>query len=208
MPATGEHLNQSPAIGPSLPPPDAEGLSEADHESGDDPLSYSDTRAAIRSLTMPPIPNFNIPPSPPGSPPPDVSRKFSNFLELKRKGVHFNSKLESSAALRNPGLLQKLMEFAGINDYDQYATPFPEDLAVPTAFPPWAYGDQLNKTQQAILKKSENEKRMHTRDRINFVSASTSTSASSSAAAFKPGKGGGQSSKNKTSDHSARNRRL
>jgi hypothetical protein len=200
-----ESVNE-PAIGPSLPPTADEELPEMESEPFDTQSSYADIRATIRGLTMPPFPNFNIPPSPPGSPPLAATKKVANFLELKKKGVHFNSKLESSAALKNPGLLQKLMEFAGINDYDQYATPYPDDLAVPTAFPPWAYGDQLNKTQQALLKEKENQKRTQTRDKIDFVPASTAASSG-----IKPGKGGDSSrSRAQYSDHgsSSRSRRI
>jgi hypothetical protein len=120
---------------------------------------------------MPPIPNFDIPPSPPGSPPLAATKKFTRFLELKKQGVHFNEKLEKSSALKNPSLLLKLMEFAGIDEKDQYASALPEDLAVPTTFPAWAYADQLNKTQQKILKKREAEQARKQRDAIDFVPA-------------------------------------
>jgi hypothetical protein len=176
-PTITDDLDAGPAIGPALPPPHSEGMIDTNNEILSTETTYATSRAIIRSMTMPPVPNFNIPPSPPGSPPPATTKKLANFLGLKKKGMHFNSKLESSAALRNPGILLKLKDFAGINDYEQYNTPLPDDLAVPIAFPPWAYGDQLNKTQQVMLKKKENEKRTQTRDKIDFVSASSSANA-------------------------------
>jgi hypothetical protein len=130
---------------------------------------------------MPPVPNFDIPPSPPGSPPPATSKKFARFLELKKQGIHFNEKLEKSSALKNPNLLLKLMDFAGIDDKDQYATALPEELAVPTSFPAWAYADQLNKTQQKTLKKREEEQAKKQREAIDFVPATGSGQSSRAA---------------------------
>src|SRR5438132_953822 len=54
---------------------------------------YSTSRSLIRDLTLPPYPNLDIPQSPPGSPPPELTQKFAQFLELKKQGVHFNDKL-------------------------------------------------------------------------------------------------------------------
>jgi HCNGP-like protein len=132
---------------------------------------YSATVAGIRNLTMPPVPNFDIPPSPPGSPPQPSTKKFANFLELKKKGVHFNAKLDSSSAIRNPAVLPKLLEFAGIDHYDQYALALPEELSIPTSYPPWAYGEELNKNQQKLLKRREADKSKSVRERIDFVSS-------------------------------------
>lgn len=148
-----------------------------DDASEDDapPLSpYSRQRLALRNLTMPPVPNFDIPPSPPGSPPADTTKRFDNFLALKAKGVHFNAKLATSSQLRNPSLLRKLTAFAGIDERDQYASALPEDLAVPVAYPPWAYAEQLNKKQAETQKKREDGKKG--RDGIEFVAASGGTS--------------------------------
>jgi len=128
----------------------------------------------VRDLTMPRIPNFNIPDSPPDSPPAGPTAKFAKFLELKNKGVHFNEKLQSSSALRNPGLLQKLMEFAGISHEEQYASALPDRLAVPISFPEWAYADRLNKSQEKMTKKKEAEKAQGQREAVEFVSASNS----------------------------------
>ncbi|KAJ4384355.1 hypothetical protein N0V85_008384 [Neurospora sp. IMI 360204] len=66
---------------------------------------------------------MDIPASPPLSPS-DISSverlasltsKFDKFLELKRtKGQHFNSRIAQSAATKNPGLMDKLMRFVGV----------------------------------------------------------------------------------------------
>jgi hypothetical protein len=127
---------------------------------------------------MPPVPNFDIPPSPPGSPPPTSTKKFARFLELKKQGIHFNAKLETSSALKNPNLLPKLREFAGIDEKDSLATALSDDLAVPTSFPAWAYADQLNKTQQVIKKKREEKQAQKQREAIDFVPATVSGASS------------------------------
>lgn len=177
-----------PALGPSGPPQELEQLPS---ESGSAPPSpYSSSRSMIRNLTMPSVPNFDIPPSPPGSPPPGPTAKFARFLELKKQGIHFNEKLERSSALRNPSLLQKLMDFAGISEEDQYASTLPPEVTVPTSFPAWAYVDQLGKTQQEITKKREAEKAKMQREAIDFV-PSTGSGASSRAAT--PGSTAGRS---------------
>jgi hypothetical protein len=140
--------------------------------------SYESSREAIRNLTMPPVPNFSIPPSPPGSPPPGSTKKFAHFLKLKKQGVHFNERLQNTPALKNPTLFQKLRQHAGISEEEQYATTLPGDLAVPTSFPPWAYADELNKSQAKIRQKKEDEAKKKPREAIDFVPA-TGSSASS-----------------------------
>lgn len=126
---------------------------------------------------MPPIPNFAIPESPPGSPSLRATKKFDKFLKLKKQGVHFNQKLESSSALANPTLFQKLMDYVGIDEQSQYASALPEDVAVPTKFPEWMYADQLNKTQEELTRKKEQEMRGQPR---HFVSGGTLQPESSS----------------------------
>lgn len=141
---------------------------------------YTANRLLLRNLTMPPIPNFDIPPSPPGTPPPATTAKFARFLDLKKKGVHFNERLNQSSALRNPGLLSKLMEFAGVSQEDQYASSLPEHLAVATKFPEWAYGDKLVKEHERIAKRKEEEKAKAQREAIDFVPAKAVDGSSSS----------------------------
>jgi hypothetical protein len=164
-------------MGPSATPPPA---IAADDDST--PLSpYSASRVVIRNLTMPPIPNFDIPPSPPGSPRPGPTARFAQFLELKKRGVHFNERIEKTSALRNPSHLQKLMEFAGISEVDQYATTLPQDLAIPTKFPKWAYADELVAAHKEETKRREAEQAKIQREAIEFVPASASGASSRAA---------------------------
>ncbi|KAI4244526.1 MAG: hypothetical protein L6R40_002993 [Gallowayella cf. fulva] len=149
-------------IGPQAPP--------EDHLDGDgmsNPMSpYSANQAAIRNLTLPTIADLDIPASPPGSPPAGMDHKFEHFLQLKKHGVHFNQKLAASSALKNPMLLPKLMSSAGLTEKDQYATTLPKDLWDSSAFPAWAYKEELAKSQQLITKRTK-------RDSIDFVPGSS-----------------------------------
>ncbi|KAG6362409.1 hypothetical protein INS49_010639 [Diaporthe citri] len=169
----------SATMGPSLPPEDqAEAYPEQMDEDleedvqGDQarpPLSpYSANRALLHQLTLPTVPDMDIPPSPPpGSPPSDarhaaLTSKFDKFLELKRtKGVHFNARIADSHAFRNPEQTDKLLGFIGIDtkfDRDsgagagQYATTLPADLWDPAGFPAWAYRGQLRRAQEKVSK--------------------------------------------------------
>ncbi|KAL8693331.1 MAG: hypothetical protein Q9218_001810 [Villophora microphyllina] len=161
-------LVQSPLVGPQAPP-----RQFSDGDVGNrSPLSpYTSNRLAVRNLTLPPIPNLDIPASPPGSPPPGMTQKFDHFLQLKKQGIHFNEKLAGSSALKNPMLLQKLMASAGLDEGDQYGTALTTDIWDPTAFPNWAYKEGLAKSQQQIAEKREAESRRTQRERLDFVPA-------------------------------------
>ena len=175
-------------IGPSIP---SEELVENEGDLA--PQSpYTANYNMIRNMTLPTVPNLEIPPSPPGSPSPGIEKKFAHFLELKKKGVHFNEKLARSSALKNPALLQKLMASAGMEDGDQYETTLPKSLWDPSGFPPWAYKEELAQSQQKVLARKEEERKKAKRDAIDFVSASASEQSSR---AHTPAKEGGSRSK-------------
>merc|ERR1711939_201573 len=124
-----------PTLGPSIMLPEAQLLKDEDEDLAAPPLSpYSANRALLRDLTLPTLPNYDIPPSPPGSPLQSTNAKFKHFLELKKQGVHFNDKLANSSALMNPGLMQKLMDFSDIDEAGQYATTLPKVLWNPDDF--------------------------------------------------------------------------
>ncbi|KAL9061698.1 MAG: hypothetical protein Q9206_000377 [Seirophora lacunosa] len=118
---------------------------------------------------MPIMPNFDIPPSPPGSPIPGMEQKFEHFLQLKKQGIHFNEKLARSSALKNPALLQKLMASAGLEENDQYLVALPQTLLDPLGFPEWAYKENLAKSQQQFLNREERSKLRRQRESIEFV---------------------------------------
>lgn len=145
---------------------------------------YSASRSLIHTLTLPTVPNMDIPPSPPSSPSQITSQaaltaKFDKFLELKRKkGIHFNARIADSHALKNPPLMDKLLVFVGvgvefddgsIDGVEQYATTLPSELWDPAAFPEWAYRGPLRKSQERVQKERGREKG----ETVHFVPASS-----------------------------------
>lgn len=169
----------APMVGPSLGPSGAVNSALSSPLPEDSELSapqspYSANRSLLRELTLPSVPNLDIPPSPPRSPPPSTNAKFAHFLKLKQQGVHFNDKIAKSSALKNPSLMQKLMDFADIDEEGQYESTLSDELWNPRSFPEWAYKEELAKSQQQILKKREAEKLHGQREAVDFVPASTS----------------------------------
>ena len=163
-----------PAVGPMMPE-DGHELPEETSPFVPAELSEQDL---IRHLTQASHPMTSIPPSPPGSPHPDIETKFRQFLELKRKGLHFNEDLAKKSTFRNPALFEILAAKAGLDEDDQYATSLPASVSDPRSLPPSAYKEELLKCQQnikeqdAIAKKQAGAegKRM-----IDFVAASSRT---------------------------------
>ncbi|KAF4123362.1 HCNGP-like protein [Geosmithia morbida] len=193
VPIIGPVRQSAVLVGPSLPPP-----SEEEPGIDDDYVAaitaatpgspYSANRALLHDLTLPSVPNLDMPPSPPGSPPRATSAKFTQFLDLKKKGVHFNAKLESSTALRNPGLTEKLMDFADIGTGDdpvcQYETTLPLDIWNPRALPDSAYRGHLRRGQERAEAEREAQRAAGGRTAVEFVPASSSaTPAGGSASA-------------------------
>lgn len=133
----------------------------------------------VRNLTLPTVPNFQIPESPPGSPPQHSTKQFAKFLELKKEGKHFNQKLENSAVLRDPSHLQKLLDYAGVRREEQYASTLPEGLAVPTTFPIEVYVEELSASHKRIARRKEEEKGKKPRNALDFVPAAKSSTPNS-----------------------------
>ncbi|KAM0332281.1 hypothetical protein ACHAQA_002557 [Verticillium albo-atrum] len=181
-PSIGPIQQHSVPLGPSLPEADNPYLPEPDVSgpSGASPAPsspYTASRALLRDLTLPPTPNLDIPPSPPGSPPPALTAKAQQFLDLKKRGLHFNAKLTTSAALRNPALMDKLLAFVEL-DADaraQYDTTLPPDAWDPSAaagaggFPDWAFRGPLRLSQERVRKEREAEKTGGKRTAVEFV---------------------------------------
>lgn len=59
-----------------------------------------------------------------------TNKKIRHFLSLKKQGVHFNERLLSSSALRDPGMVERLLKFAGIEGSAQYENALPEGTGV------------------------------------------------------------------------------
>ena len=170
--------NDAP-LGPSLPPngshyPEPSPEPAINIDMSEAPGSpYTTTRNIIHDLTLPTVPDLDIPPSPPGSPPPGLNKKLEQFLTLKKQGVHFNAKLENSAALKNPSVMDRLMGFVGIEGKDQYATTLDRELWDPATFPDSVYVDKLRRSQERQEKGKEGSK-------SGFVSGGTLDTSSAS----------------------------
>jgi len=147
----GDAAAAPPMVGPVWRPSDLvepESVeAEAAPPTADGPISERD---AIRYLTQPTHPMTSIPPSPPGSPDPAMNAKFSRFLELKARGVHFNQDLAKKSTFKNPSLLSTLMSRAGIEGDVQYGSSLPATLWNPLSFPPFAYKEELLRSQQSL----------------------------------------------------------
>lgn len=174
MEMTPEITTNAEPVGPVLGPSQPQGPHIASGSSSEGPSSpFSTSLALIHDLTLPPVPNLDIPPSPPGSPDPKANAKFAHFLSLKKQGTHFNEKLAGSSSLKNPSLLKKMMSHAGINDEAQYSTSLPPDLWDMSNLPKWGYKEELLQTQQEIRRKMEEKRLPGQRDSIEFVSGAS-----------------------------------
>ncbi|KAI9039068.1 HCNGP domain-containing protein [Aspergillus affinis] len=135
---------------------------------------YSASRNLVHDLTLPPVPSLDIPPSPPGSPNPTANAKFAHFLALKKQEVHFNEKLASSSSLKNPSLLKKLMEHAGLGEEMQYHTALSRELWDMDGLPDWGFKEELLKAQKDMRNNLEEQRVQGQRDTIDFVAATAS----------------------------------
>ncbi|KAL4900613.1 hypothetical protein BDW74DRAFT_94837 [Aspergillus multicolor] len=140
------------------------------------PQDGQSTRILLHDLTLPPVPNLDIPSSPPGSPNPTANAKLAHFLSLKKQGIHFNDKLASSISLKNPSLLGQMMEHADIDDQAQYSTSIPFSIH---DLPSWGYKEELLKAQRQLNAKSEESRVNGQRDTIEFISDSRRPSSTS-----------------------------
>lgn len=156
-----------PQVGPLRPQSSPSAFAQPSASGPSSP--YSDSRNLVHNLTLPPVPNLDIPPSPPGSPNAAANQKISHFLSLKKQGVHFNEKLAASSSLKNPGLLQKLMDNAGVDEQTQYATALPTDLWDVSALPSWGFKEELQSSQQEVRRKIEEKRSAGQRESIDFV---------------------------------------
>jgi len=164
--ASSEHTDLF--IGPSKPERAYNSLNGNPQSTQSSPFSTS--RSLIHDLTLPPVPNLDIPPSPPGSPDLATNEKFSLFLSLKDQGVHFNEKLSGSSSLKNPNLLLKLRQHAELDNEQQYATSLAPSLWDVSMLPTWGFKEELLKNQLNIRQKVD-EKKVAGRESLHFVPA-------------------------------------
>ncbi|PLB46988.1 hypothetical protein P170DRAFT_438701 [Aspergillus steynii IBT 23096] len=164
---TADPNPRGPVLGPSHQEVQPSNTRSLDGQSS----PYSASRNLVHDLTLPPVPSLDIPLSPPGSPSPTANAKFAHFLALKKQEVHFNEKLASSTSLKNPSLLKKLMDHAGLSEEMQYHTALPRDLWDMASLPSWGFKEELLKAQKEIHSNLEERKLPGKRETIDFVSA-------------------------------------
>ena len=70
------------------------------------------------------------------------------------------------------------MDFAGVDESEQYATSLPSSIWNPKGFPAYAYKEELSQFQQETHKKREEERAKVQRESIEFVPASASSQSS------------------------------
>ncbi|CAD7961541.1 unnamed protein product [Amoebophrya sp. A120] len=75
--------------------------------------------------------HIKLPPSPPGSPDPQLQERVEKFFALKAQGKHFNDAVMKSSDHRNPYILEKVIKMFGINEY---CTNFSPDKFDPTPY--------------------------------------------------------------------------
>ncbi|KAJ5760088.1 hypothetical protein N7520_007244 [Penicillium odoratum] len=157
-PGTTDEVPSGPVLGPAS----MNTAPVSEHRSAGGRTSpFSLSRALIQDLTLPPDP-----------PDPAANAKFEHFLSLKKQGVHFNAKLASSSSLKNPSLLIKMMEHAGIDEQAQYDTSLPIELWNTSNLPPWAFKEELLRVQKEARQRLEDKKASGQRSSIEFVSGS------------------------------------
>ncbi|RVX66071.1 hypothetical protein B0A52_10005 [Exophiala mesophila] len=165
----------APVMGPALPPPNIDNT-DIEGTPSRKPIDGYSERDAIRYLTQPSNPMTSLPDSPPGSPNPPVEAKFRKFLDLKAKGVHFNEDLGRKSTFRNPSLLSTLMDRAGLNGDDQYKSSVPTSIWDPVHIPPYAFKEELLRTQQTLREQQLATKKALSsagKRRIDFTSANS-----------------------------------
>lgn len=182
---------------PAASAPFDDDLSLLSHPAPHPPRSpYSATRALLRDLTLPAIPNLDIPPSPPGSPRPAgldaLNAKFDTFLRLKRADPaydrapqHFNARLAASASLRNPALTDKLLGFVGVGGkvgegIDGYGTTLGKEVWDPRGFPEWAF--------KGVLRRTHEEGKRGVGEKVEFVPAASGAEVAAGAAPVRGGR--------------------
>jgi hypothetical protein len=188
QPSTDHHQNTHETAsgneGPALLPMDSQTpeVMDIDTPAFDEPeymtrLQY--TNSLIRQATMPILPpdldDFDIPPSPPGSPDPNLTSKLDNFQQLRDRGIYFNDRLASNKSFRNPQLLGKLSGYVGIDD--EYGTNLPPSIWDPHGFTRDQYHDVIAEKQRQTFDALQERQRTEQRTSIEFASASNKSAA-------------------------------
>ncbi len=85
--------------------------------------------------------------------------------------------------LRDPGHLDRLLDFAEVSEEESHASVLPRGLGVPPVWPEWAYGDELNASQKKIAKGKQDDRSKIPKEAVDFVPARSAASGSTAVAA-------------------------
>ncbi|EPX72600.1 transcriptional regulator [Schizosaccharomyces octosporus yFS286] len=104
--------------------------------------------------------NWRFPSSPKGDSDSFLEKKIKQFLELKRKNVHFHARLVENENFLNPQLLDTLQEYAGISN--PMASMMPSATWIPQCLPNSAYAKSLREAQEDLIRKREENQKNRT----------------------------------------------
>lgn len=165
-------------VGPVMP---TEEFGSASIEDLNDLPSNMSEQDLVRHLTQASHPMRAIPPSPPGSPDPATDARVQRFLDLKVKGLHFNEDLAKKNSFRNPALFSNLAERAGLTEDEQCTTSIPPSVTGFSKPPPFAYKEELARSQQSIRDQQASRKKQASaagKRTIDFATAGVSGTSS------------------------------
>lgn len=173
-----QNMPENVMVGPSMPHyarnPTADLDGDAEQELP--PLSERDL---LRYLTQPSHPVSSLPPDPTSETDSATTAKFKRFLELKAKGIHFNEDLAGKSSFKNPNLFASLLERSGLPSESQHVSTLTSHAFNVDMLPPWAYKEELLKSQQALTAELGAVKKAQSaagKRRIEFSSAGDSRS--------------------------------
>lgn len=137
-------------VGPSRPDDASATVQDAYEEDAKQEMPSMSEKDLLRYLTQPSHPMASFPPEAASEADPAITARFKRFLELKAKGVHFNEDLAGKSSFKNPTLFASLLERSHLPSRSQYASSVPSEVFSMNLFPPWAYKEELLKSQQAL----------------------------------------------------------
>lgn len=175
--AEASKIAEDAMVGPGMPSDTSATATDAYEEEAEQELPSMSERDQLRFLTQPSYPMTSLPPGPTSEADPAVTAKFKRFLELKAKGVHFNEDLAGKSSFKNPTLFASLLERSGLPAESQYVSTLPSDMFSIDILPPWAYKEQLLKSQQALTAELEATRKAQSaagKRTIEFASAGDS----------------------------------
>ena len=165
-------------VGPSMP---TEAFENPTIEDLNDLPSTMAEQDLVRHLTQASHSMGAIPPSPPGSPNPATDARLKRFLDLKATGLHFNEDLAKKNSFRNPALFSNLADRVGLGEHEQYATSISPSLYGLAELPPYAYKEELARSQQSMRDQQAARKKQAAtagRRTIDFAAAGASGTSS------------------------------